>query len=381
MYDSLTPEQQTIARSTFLALIQLNDDHKPTRRRAPFSELITSEQDAPLVRKVIERFARPGVWILVTFSNEQQVEMVEVAHEALIRKWQELQDWLKEHWENLCKKRKIEQFALEWQEHRKSKDYLLQGRSLRDAREFLHAQKENTESSLSGLAKEFVKASQNKQKRDFTKKILTIFVAPSLLLTPLIFHFGTLFIASKVLYQKGCERNLTINFFLQYQVNYGGKRELSGLKLCNKYLSLIDLSAKKLDLLSDSNFIEADLSSARFFKSTVKNIRLDRAKLLNTNFQEALLIKSSFQSVDFSEANIRKAIFIGGNFNNTSFKKNSFMEDAIFIKADLSKTDLNFDNLSIIKICQSKLPEKINNINNNRDCSDPRVPNYIGLAE
>jgi hypothetical protein len=383
LYESLSSEEQAIARSVFLALVQLNEDSGDTRRRAAVSELIATDADEGRVWSIINRFAEPRVRFLVIFSDKQygeMIEMIEVAHEALIRNWKQLKDWLNECREALRKKRKIEDAAEEWKYQKKSKDYLLQGRSLRDAREFMQAQNENTETALSGLATEFVKASQNKQKIDFIKKILTIFVCPSLLLTPLIFHFGTLFIAGKILYQKGCERNLMTDFFLKYQVNYGGQKELSGLNLCKEYLSLIDLSGKKLYLLSDADFSEADLSSARFFKSTVKNIRLDRAKLLNTNFQEAVLIKSSFQNVDFSEANIRKAIFIGGDFNNTSFKNNSLMEDAIFIRVDLSKTDLDVDNLSNIKICQSKLPTHINNINN-RDCSDPKVHKYLKLAE
>ncbi|MGB3205072.1 MAG: pentapeptide repeat-containing protein [Crinalium sp.] len=319
LYHSLTPEQQTIARSTFLALIQLNDDHKATRRRAPFSELITSEKDVPLVREVIERFARPGVWILVTFSNEQQVEMVEVAHEALIRNWEELQDWLNKHWEKLLKKRKIEQFALDWQYYRKSKDYLLQGRVLRDAKEFLQAQKENTETSLSGLAKEFVQASRRKQIQGFLK----VAIIP-LMGTLIPIHFFLLKLAQTAIQRKDieCKQDFDIPILVRYLVLVGQKDNLEGANFCNDTLNNIDLSESTL---WGTNFRGSHLANTDLQGANLREADFQGANLLNTNFSKAFLEKANFQG----------SLLYKTNLQTTNELQQSQIEQSLICKAKL----------------------------------------------
>ncbi len=331
LYDSLTTDQQKIARFTFLALIQLNDDHKATRRRAPFSELITSEQDAPLVREVIERFARPGVWILVTFSNEQQVEMVEVAHEALIRNWQELQNWLKEHWADVLKKRKIEQAAKEWQDKRKSKDYLLQGRSLRDAREFLHAQKENTETSLSGLAKDFVKASGRKQRQGFLKVTIIPFLG-----TLIPIHFFLLNLAKTTIHREDakCQQDLEMPILVWYLVLARQKDHLDQANFCNDNLSRLNLS------------------NATLWKA---NFRL--SQLENTNFQSAFLVEADFRGANLRDADLTEASLRGANFQDSFLYRTNLTTEKNITDVQLEKS----------RLCQTKLP-KNSKLDPDRDC-------------
>lgn len=161
VYDSLSPEEQAIARRVFLGLVQLGEDVRDTRRRAHLSELIASDSEASRVRGIIARFAANDARFLTTSQNQQYGETIEVTHEALIRSWSQLGDWLKENREALRQKQKIEQAAEEWVSQGKSKDYLLQGRPLRDAREFMKVT--HREAVLSSLATEFVQVSRRKQ--------------------------------------------------------------------------------------------------------------------------------------------------------------------------------------------------------------------------
>ena len=187
LYEALTPDQQQIARSAFLSMLHLNidrnNDRRVTRRRSTISEIMRDTYSEQAVREVIECFAKPGVWILVTSSDKkgkEEIEMVEIAHEALINNWQELKIWLDLQWESLLKKRKIEDAALEWKNRNKSKDYLLQGRVLRDALEFQKSQKSSSETSLSKLAKEFVHEGLKKKRRSGIW-IAVYFVIPTLI--------------------------------------------------------------------------------------------------------------------------------------------------------------------------------------------------------
>ncbi|WP_019487727.1 nSTAND1 domain-containing NTPase [Kamptonema formosum] len=336
LYESLNTEQQKIARSTFLALIQLNDDHTATRRRAPISELITSKQDEPLVREVIERFADPGVWILVTFSNEQQVEMVEVAHEALIHKWKELQEWLKEHWENLRNKRKIEQSAFEWQDNRKSKDYLLQGRRLRDAREFIQAQKDNAETSLCGLAKEFVKASVKKH------RINTLKSAPVLLVLSIsilgFVHLQIIGRANSILSRDDCKADFEIKGLLEYMWWTRYANGLRDVKLCNEDLFKVQLP--RIYILN-ANFDMANLSNSNFRGSRLPFSSFKGATLLSTDFSGKAVLTGADFGCNHSEcATLFKANFENSNLSDANFQ-GAFLEEAIFKGSNLTRAKLD----------------------------------------
>ena len=333
LYHSLTPEQQGIARAIFLALIQLNEDNKSTRRRAPISELITSEQDAPLVQAVIDRFARPGVWILVTFSNEQQVEMVEVAHEALIQNWKELREWLKEHWEALRKKRKLEQAAVEWQDHQKNKDYLLQERMLRNAKEFVKEHKDNPETRLSSLAINFIKESRKVQKINLLK-IATLFIVFPVIGTFIVIHFWFINIAQSVLSREECEKDFAFKALLNYML-------LTGYK----------------DELEEKNFCKEDL----------QEVNLAQATLWRANFQESNLAKANFQRAFLVEANFQGADLYRTDFSESFLKEASFENSYLFETNLENAIGLDAAQLRKARICNAKLPTGIG-INPKKDC-------------
>lgn len=378
LYEALSPAKKKIARLLFLSLIQLHEDHKSTRRRVAIAELVTCDGDETTIRETIDCFAKPGVWILVTSCNEQQIEMVEIAHEALIRNWQELQEWLKLEWEALRKKHKIEEATHDWLDHNRSKDYLLQGRSLRDAKEFQDYSKhaEDTTVVLRDAAIEFIRLSQQAENRDLVKRAATVFGLATLLVAPALAHFFLLSAANWLLYQDGCQPNLMTNFFLKYQIDFGGTRELSHLRLCGENLTLVNFSGSKLDRLQDINFSRTDLSSSNFSRSYVEKSNFNSAYLFNADLQETLVLQSTFSQAQFLEANLSGAIFIGGDFRATSFR-NSVLKQTIFIDADLSTSNLTPDQIRGIKVCRSKLPRSLDG---NVHCNDKKVRNYLGVG-
>jgi formylglycine-generating enzyme required for sulfatase activity len=119
VYDNLPPEQQAIARNIFVRLTSLGEGTQDTRRRAPWAELVGSgerAEQAAAVLKVLED-AR-----LVTAEREQaaageestEAVYVDVTHEALIREWAKLDDWLHEDREGLRIHRRLTEAAQEW---------------------------------------------------------------------------------------------------------------------------------------------------------------------------------------------------------------------------------------------------------------------------
>jgi WD40 repeat protein len=183
VFHSLTPEEQTVARRIFLALTQLGEGTEDTRRRVAKSELIAPAFPAELVNRVLEKLiaAKLVVTSQASASNQNQPhednnqrltsglpsewagvlpnsqEIVDVAHEALIRNWSLLRSWLDENRDMLRRQRRIEQAAQEWNQvgQPATGEYLLHGLRLRDAEDFLRLYPQE----LSALGQQFIHVS------------------------------------------------------------------------------------------------------------------------------------------------------------------------------------------------------------------------------
>ncbi|MCF2150443.1 caspase family protein [Desmonostoc muscorum LEGE 12446] len=169
VYESLSSEEQPIAKRIFLELTQLGEGTEDTRRRVLLQNLVSSPQEAVLVERVIAKLAAENVRLVVTTTlvekgtESSPLAVVDVAHEALIRNWSLLRQWISENREALRQQRKIESDAQEWQSNGKIPDYLLQGVKLAQAEDFW--QNSGQRISLSGLARELIAASQAERER------------------------------------------------------------------------------------------------------------------------------------------------------------------------------------------------------------------------
>src|SRR5581483_5993291 len=108
VYQQLSSEQQTIARNIFLRLTELGEGTEDTRRRAQMEELVPRAQDEVQVHAVLQLLANAR---LITLNQDT----AEVAHEALIREWQTLREWLTQDRDGLRLHRHLTQAAQDWQ--------------------------------------------------------------------------------------------------------------------------------------------------------------------------------------------------------------------------------------------------------------------------
>ena len=113
----LTAEQRPIARAIFVRLTELGeraDDGTPdTRRRALFSELITRATDPQMLDAVL-RILVDARLITTGVVPPTDTQVVEVAHEALIREWPTLRAWLGQDREGLIRHRQLTQDVNDW---------------------------------------------------------------------------------------------------------------------------------------------------------------------------------------------------------------------------------------------------------------------------
>lgn len=382
LYDALTTDQQQIARSAFLSMLHLNidrnNDRKVTRRRSTIAEIMRDTYSEQAVREVIECFAKPGVWILVTSSDKkgkEEIEMVEIAHEALINNWKELERWLDLQWESILQKRRIEDAALSW---KTSQGYLWEGRMLRDAKEFDQSHKDNPETSLSIQAKEFIQASVRK-KRISGIWVAGYFVVPAIIAIVAL-HFWLINKANQILFATTeCKPNPEARFFVDYLVRFGYGSNLKGINLCKNSLAGINLQKTQLqssqfqnanllgaDLsdtsLEEANFDSASLPLANLRFAFLRKTRFVRAILVDANLEDAYFSNSNLSNADFTRANLKKAKLYNVDFSSTNFAQTD-LTDAKFDKP----RNLNESQILQAKLCRTILPSNFQ-INTDKDC-------------
>ncbi len=128
IYQGLSAIEQQSAQQMFLRMVTLGEGQEDTRRRILRTELRDLGDDEAMIR-VIDTF---GGQRLLTFDNDPQTRepTLEVAHEALIREWKRLRDWLDAAREDLRTQRRLNLATAEWLAHSRDDSFLASGSRL-----------------------------------------------------------------------------------------------------------------------------------------------------------------------------------------------------------------------------------------------------------
>jgi WD40 repeat protein/serine/threonine protein kinase/DNA-binding XRE family transcriptional regulator len=136
VYRHLDPPAQGLARQVFLRLATLGEGigdgtlSPDTRRRVLCAELETlpgaASQPGASLSTVIDAFGQSR---LLAFDRDplSRGPTVEVAHEALLREWPRLRDWLSTSRSDVRLQRQLAAAASEWENARRDPGYLLAG--------------------------------------------------------------------------------------------------------------------------------------------------------------------------------------------------------------------------------------------------------------
>ncbi|NEP47973.1 MAG: hypothetical protein F6K65_03760 [Moorea sp. SIO3C2] len=166
VFDSLSAEEQSVARRLLLELTQVGDT-LDTRRRVRLGELVNSHHSLELLDGVSQTLASSDNRLITRSHEENSQDVVlDVVHEALIRHWGRLVEWKQTYKEAMVIERKLEAAAEEWMEKGKRRDdagVLLQGGRLVEAQEYLR--KYGKLGMLNGLAEEYIQVSGDKHKQ------------------------------------------------------------------------------------------------------------------------------------------------------------------------------------------------------------------------
>lgn len=154
IYNQLDPESQNAAKQLFLRLVTLGEGSEDTRRRPLISELLSLQIDSTVMQKVIDVF---GKYRLLTFDRDPitRTPTIEVAHEALIRRWTTFRQWLNDTRDDLQTQRRLAASTEEWVTSRKDTSYLASGSRLEQFEEW----NTQTELALSDVEREYLRDS------------------------------------------------------------------------------------------------------------------------------------------------------------------------------------------------------------------------------
>ena len=148
-----TPEDLRALKEAFVpAMVRVNAEGEYVRRPALIDSLPARS------RPLIERLAKAR---LLVVRQDGATAVVEVAHEALLRKWPQLRGWLDEEREFLIGKEQLEQDLRDWQKARDEEKVqaLLTGLKLSRARSWLIEKPHQ----LSEAERHFIQASIQRQ--------------------------------------------------------------------------------------------------------------------------------------------------------------------------------------------------------------------------
>jgi WD40 repeat protein/class 3 adenylate cyclase len=152
-YGSLDDEQRLVARSIFLRLAGRSEGEGVVRRQVPLAEL-DAESDTSVAEVVA---ALTDARLLTTGDG-----YVEVAHEALLREWPRLQDWLDEDSAGRTLRLHLIAAAIEWERRGREPGDLYRGARLAGALDWAPAH----ELELNSLEREFLAESRLASERE-----------------------------------------------------------------------------------------------------------------------------------------------------------------------------------------------------------------------
>jgi serine/threonine protein kinase/WD40 repeat protein len=129
VYRGLPSRLRDQARRVMLRLVAVDETGPPVRRRARLVEL----ESLGLTRDDLELIISPYVaqrMLLADRDPTTRGPTVEVAHEALLREWPRLRNWIEDERESLVLSQKLRSAQREWETAEENPDFLLRGSHL-----------------------------------------------------------------------------------------------------------------------------------------------------------------------------------------------------------------------------------------------------------
>lgn len=169
-YEGLIPEEQVTARRILLRLVRAGDGLEITSNRVRLETLFRTGEAEDRVSRVLDKLSSARL-VRVTEGDLAGDTQVEIAHEALVRNWPRLVDWLEEEREKIRQRQRLTEAAQQWAMLGRAQGALLPATLLLEAGRFVEA----AGVELNDLEVEFLQASQQaivaEQERELARQV------------------------------------------------------------------------------------------------------------------------------------------------------------------------------------------------------------------
>jgi len=168
VFQSFTPLEKEACRRILLRLVQVDEQGRATKRRLNRDELISaadSQADREAAETVISKLTGERLLTVETASTKER-PTVELAHEALLRAWKELSEWIEADREALRIRRRLDEAAGEWIASGRDPSFLYVGARLVQGEEWAASRP----GDLSGTVREFLAASAAQRDQELEKR-------------------------------------------------------------------------------------------------------------------------------------------------------------------------------------------------------------------
>jgi tetratricopeptide (TPR) repeat protein len=320
VYNSLSPEDQAVAKEVFLKLItpSASGAGTPIRRRVP-RDMLMQLPEPDRVKHVLEQFVEAGL-IRLTPGVKPDNDRFEIAHEALFTNWPLLEEWLREERQKSERKLQVITTARLWQQSGHKPGYLPFGAALTEAERYVDAAPE---------VRELVAASRSRA------RWLRIFVGAAIVVLLSLIPLGRFLFEE---YQKrfvlpewnATLRSPTATASQKAEAIRGLAR--SGLPLDLTDVTLDDVAVNGIDARR-SEFI-------RFIGAHLNNVTVESSLLPNAAFSQSVIVggkfdKTSLEVSRFDEATIADTTFSNAGLYRSLFDRALFCGEVKFSSSDV----------------------------------------------
>ena len=163
LWSSYTQDEQEITRKLFLRLTSLGEGTEDTRRRMEYTELHLPDHNPQTINNILTQLTTAR---LLTRDKTHNTTTIEVAHEALIRKWPRLQNWLKDDREGHRTHRNLTTAANIWKTTGHNPADLYRGARLETARFWADTHPQD----LNQTENDFLTASTRQEQKTKTRR-------------------------------------------------------------------------------------------------------------------------------------------------------------------------------------------------------------------
>jgi WD40 repeat protein len=158
--NNLSPDENITAQQLFLRLVTLGEGVEDTRRRIHRSSLNVPQINQPNLEKILDLFSHSRL-LIFDRDKETREPTIEIAHEAMLKHWKVLREWIEANRNALRIEQQLNQQTQLWLDENREMSFLATGARLEQFEEM----KGNVNVILQDDARQYLKASSDQRLR------------------------------------------------------------------------------------------------------------------------------------------------------------------------------------------------------------------------